>query len=89
MWTYSFSKSSLKFLEQIDREAKERIRARLLELGDYLEGKSQASVDIKRLKGKWDGFYRLRVGRVRVILNFDRQEKVMRVCDIGFRGDIY
>lgn len=64
MWTYSFSKSSLKFLEQIDREAKERIRARLLELGDYLEGKSPALVDIKRLKGKWDGFYRLRVGRV-------------------------
>ena len=89
MWTYSFSKSSLKFLEQIDREAKERIKARLLELGDYLEGKSPASVDIKRLKGKWGGFYRLRVGRVRIILSFDRQEKVMRVYDIGFRGDIY
>jgi len=38
MWTYSFSKTSLKFLEQTDREAKESIKARLLELGDYLEG---------------------------------------------------
>lgn len=89
MWTYSFSKRSLQFLEQIDREAKDRIKAKLLELGDYLEGKSPASVDIKRLKGKWEGFYRLRVGKVRVILSFDRQQKVMVLHDMGFRGDIY
>ena len=89
MWTYNFSKSSLKFLEQVDGETKVRIKTKLLELADYLEGKSPALVDIKRLKGKWEGFYRLRVGKVRVILSFDLQQKAMVLHDIGFRGDIY
>jgi mRNA interferase RelE/StbE len=46
-------------------------------------------LDIKKMRGEWEGFYRLRVGKIRVILtvNFDSSE--LEVYAIGARGDVY
>ena len=53
-----------------------------------LEGKEE-KVDLSKMKGKWKDYYRLRLGRMRVILkiNFERTE--IWVDRIDFRGDVY
>ena len=45
--------------------------------------------DIKRLKGKLRGKYRLRVGSFRVVYLIDEKRKVVVIESIGPRGDIY
>jgi len=53
-----------------------------------LEGKEE-KVDLSKMKGKWKDYFRLRLGRMRVILkiNFERTE--IWVDRIDFRGDVY
>lgn len=49
------------------------------------------TVDLKRLKGKLKGFYRIRVNNIRILFEIQNGEIqiVMIVNDIDFRGDIY
>ena len=46
-------------------------------------------LDIKKMKGNWKGFYRLRVGKNRVIFTVDFNSKEITIFAIGSRGDIY
>jgi mRNA interferase RelE/StbE len=48
-----------------------------------------SDLDIKRLRGEWEGSYRLRVGKVRVVftVNFDSTD--IEIYAVGFREDIY
>ncbi|KAM3103473.1 type II toxin-antitoxin system RelE family toxin [Phormidesmis sp. 146-12] len=41
------------------------------------------------MKGKWEGFYRLRIGKVRLIFTVDIASGDIEVYVIGNRGDIY
>ena len=47
------------------------------------------NVDISKLKGKWEGFYRIRQGKLRVIaeFNFDHTSVFIEVVD--WRGSAY
>ena len=47
-------------------------------------------LDIKKLKGQWDGYFRLRVGQIRVIFTvMDSEIEILLIQDIGFRGGVY
>jgi mRNA interferase RelE/StbE len=48
-----------------------------------------AELDIKKLKGDWDGFFRLRVGKIRIIFTVDSDANELLVYEIDFRGDVY
>jgi mRNA interferase RelE/StbE len=41
------------------------------------------------MKGKWEGFYRVRSGKIRILLSIDIDEKVLYIDRIGFRGDVF
>ena len=41
------------------------------------------------MKGDWQGFYRLRVGKNRIIFKVDFDLKGITIFAIGARGDIY
>ena len=45
--------------------------------------------NIKPLKGKYKGLYRLRVGNYRVIYRLDKEEITILFIRIGHRRDIY
>jgi mRNA interferase RelE/StbE len=47
------------------------------------------NADIRKLKGEWKGFYRLKIGQIRVIFSIDDKNKILKVHEIGFRGDVY
>ncbi|RLG28150.1 hypothetical protein DRN98_09955 [Methanosarcinales archaeon] len=45
--------------------------------------------DIKRLRGKLEGKYRLRVGEYRAVYSVDEKEKTVIIMDIRLRKSIY
>ncbi len=80
-----YSKKAVKFIQSLDRPAKQRIKA-------GIEGlvKSPPEGDIKLMQGFDDGRKRLRIGKYRVIYKYIKDElEILYIMDIGSRGDIY
>jgi mRNA interferase RelE/StbE len=87
-----FRKQAIKFIEKADPETVSRIQDRLNQLRLFVEEQSIipfTELDIKQMKGDWDGFYRLRLGKVRLIFTVDITSNNIEVYAIGNRGDIY
>ncbi len=86
-WKISFSASSLKFIgrEKITEED-------VIEVAKKTILKFQGedlNVDVKKLKGKWTGFYRIRVGKLRIIAEFNFDNLSMFIEVIDRRGKVY
>ena len=47
------------------------------------------NVDIKKLKGIWADFYRIRKGEIRIIVKFDFDNLTVLVEEIDWRGNVY
>jgi len=47
------------------------------------------SVDVRKLKGEWKGYFRIRKGRLRVIFSVDFNDRVLYVERVDFRGKAY
>lgn len=45
--------------------------------------------DVNPMVGEWKGYYRIRVGDMRIIFWLDTQEMTVYVDHIGPRGDVY
>lgn len=88
-----FSKRAVKFLKKLDAQSAEKVRQKILQLQSMLETEGVipfTELDIKKLKGQWDGYFRLRVGQIRVIFTvIDGEIEILLIQDIGFRGGIY
>ena len=46
-------------------------------------------LEVKKLKGKWEGFFRLRVADLRIIFRVDILRKTIFIYHIHFRGKVY
>ena len=81
-----YSKDSLKFLAKMEKAIVDAIKAAIQ--GLTLE---PPKGDIKEMQGYKDGRMRLRVGKYRIIYNYDTDGtmKILYIKDIGTRGDIY
>jgi mRNA interferase RelE/StbE len=47
------------------------------------------NIDLKKLGGEWEGYYRIRKGRLRIIFEPNKNERILFVEKIDFRGDVY
>ncbi len=56
----------------------------ILETSPFYYGKS-----IKRLKGKLEGLYRFKIGKLRIFYVINIKEKIVVITNIDTRGDIY
>ncbi|PIU75488.1 MAG: plasmid stabilization system protein [Candidatus Portnoybacteria bacterium CG06_land_8_20_14_3_00_39_12] len=86
-WRIDGSKNAEKFLEKnqfAQKEADDLIRKAI----HFFEGE-RINIDIKKLKGKWTGFYRIRKGRIRIIAEFNFDNSVVFIEEIDWRGNIY
>jgi mRNA interferase RelE/StbE len=87
-----FRKKAIKFLEKANPEDVENIREQINQLAIAVEELGVipfTELDIKKMKGDWEGFYRLRVGKNRVIFTLDSDSRDIEVYVIGARGDVY
>ncbi|MBE9100448.1 type II toxin-antitoxin system RelE family toxin [Vacuolonema iberomarrocanum] len=88
----NYSKRSVKFLKKLDETNQNRIREKILLLKNSLEQDGIipfSEADIKQLKGNWEGFYRIRVGKIRIIFKIDELSNALLIYDISFRGSAY
>jgi len=87
-----FRSSATKFLEKASLEDIERIREKLNQILSFVEEQGiipLSELDIKKMKGDWKGFYRLRIGKIRIIFSVNLDFSEIEVYAIGTRGDIY
>jgi mRNA interferase RelE/StbE len=87
-----FRKQAVKFLQKANFEDVAKIQSQLNQLLTAIEQQSIipfTELDIKKMKGDWEGFYRLRVGKIRVIFIVDFDSSELEVYTIGARGDVY
>ena len=87
-----FRKNAIKFLEKADIEDAARIREKLNQLLIFVEEQAIipfTELDIKKMKGDWEGFYRLRIGKIRIVLIVDLDSAEIEIYSIGARGDVY
>lgn len=79
-YSIEFDKRAVKFIAKQPQAQKERIFKAISKLPDI--------GDIKALRGH-DGYFRLRVGDYRIIYTVNDTALVIRVVEVGNRGDIY
>ena len=90
-WTIRYHRKAKKFLRRLEDDKRNLLLNKLNELKICLEEGifPVRRFDLKKLKGKWIGFFRLRVGDLRIILRIDIPQKTIFVYHIHFRGAIY
>lgn len=86
-WKVDISKSARKFMAKNHLEEDEILSYLRKVLAAFREQPS--NIDLKKLKGDWDGFYRLRIGKIRIIFSMNFAQKRMFIDRIDFRGDVY
>lgn len=81
-----YSKSAIKFLKHVDKNIFANIKNKI----DGLT-KIPPEGDVKPLQGYSDNYFRLRVGKYRIIFRYLTKTdiKSIMIIDIGSRGDIY
>lgn len=87
IWNVAFSRQAEKFLEKkvISRE----------EVSEFIQGAikrfqgEKINTDIKKLKGEWSGFHRIRKGNIRIIVEFDFDNSSVFIEVIDWRGGVY
>lgn len=87
-----FHNRAVKFLEKLDEKECERIRLKLKSLIGTIEDQGIIpfkELDIKRLEGEWKGFFRMRSGKIRIVFRIDKENDVLLVYEINYRGDVY
>lgn len=81
-----YSRIAAKVISNLDKAIKQRIK-------NGIEGLTEVPPvgDIKMMQGSNPPGYRLRIGKYRVLYEYMnvKEELVVMVKDIGFRGDIY
>lgn len=86
-WTVDFSYDSLDFLSRNNLNEGTVIDKIKLALRKFSGEK--VNINIKKLKGEWEGFYRIRVGKLRIIIEFNFERCQAHVERIDWRGSVY
>jgi mRNA interferase RelE/StbE len=87
VWEIKLSKQAKDFVEQ-ERITDDRILTLIRKFIDYLHGKDE-NIDVKKMKGDWKGYHRIRIGKTRIILKTDFEKRIIFIDRIDFRGNIY
>ena len=85
-WSIEYSKRANDFIEEhgIKDKIKDSINGFILRITG-----SNINIDVKKLKGEWAGYYRIRKGKVRIVLRPDSVTRTIFVDIVDFRGSVY
>ena len=86
-WRLDFSKDSLKFLEKNNLQENFIIEKIKLVLRKF-KGED-ININVKKLRGKWEGFHRIRFGKLRIIAEFRFEDYQVYIEKIDWRGSAY
>ena len=86
MYKIEFLEEAYKEFKKLDRPVQEIIKNKLDILAQNPEILKN---NIKQLKGKYSGLFRLRVGNYRIIYKIDNEKILIVIVRIGHRKEIY
>ncbi|MGQ9498736.1 MAG: type II toxin-antitoxin system RelE family toxin [Desulfotomaculales bacterium] len=86
MYEVRIHRDSLKAYRKLDRELQAKLDVAVEKLRN---DPWRRDLDIKKLHGDFAGYYRLRVGDVRVIYTVDTKAKVIFIDALSYRGSAY
>ncbi|MBO8181629.1 MAG: type II toxin-antitoxin system RelE/ParE family toxin [Archaeoglobus sp.] len=78
------SKRALKELKNIPARDRKTLKDRISKLAFF----PLAHLDVKKLKGM-QNIYRLRIGDYRIIFEYNKDERLVKILKLGKRGGIY
>ncbi len=87
MYRVKYHKQVVKFLQSTQKNVAKKI----IDSFDFLKQNPYENLkrlDVKKLES-YENFYRLRVGKFRVIFSIDNDEILIEVIQAKSRGDIY
>ena len=84
-WNIEYSKRANDFIEE--HGIRERVRESIKNFILKITGLN-INIDVKKLKGEWAGYYRIRKGKIRIILNPSIESKSIFVDVVDFRGNV-
>ena len=90
-WRVRIHRRALRFLEELPSSDRRRVEEKI---GELLEALNRGvlphrRLDIRRLRGEWEGFLRLRVGDLRIIFKLDFDAKTVYIYHIHRRERAY
>ncbi len=86
MYKIEFLEEAYKEFKKLDRPVQEIIKNKLDKLAQNPETLKN---NIKQLKGKYSGLFRLRVGNYRIIYKMYNEKLLIVIVRIGHRKEIY
>jgi len=87
VWKIDLSKQADKFIEKKNIK-EDKLLFLIQKFINYSKGLDE-NVDVKKMKGKWKGYHRIKIGKVRMILKVDFKERQILVDRIDYRGRAY
>ncbi|MDQ7009111.1 MAG: type II toxin-antitoxin system RelE/ParE family toxin [Candidatus Gracilibacteria bacterium] len=85
MYKFIFTKNGKKSFDKLENNYQDRVIKKLTSLKES----EDIFVYLKKLENLLPATHRLRVGNIRIILEFDKTNRSFYVLDAGNRGDIY
>jgi mRNA-degrading endonuclease RelE of RelBE toxin-antitoxin system len=85
-WTIEYSRDADRFIqaEGIQGAVRNQIEGFLRKLRG-----EPVNIDVKKLKGEWKGYFRIRKGKLRIIFSIDNAGRSIYIERVDFRGDVY
>ena len=74
-----------KYLGSLPKPQKERVKTALQQLANA----PTVYPGLIHMAGEWSGYFRIRIGQIRVIFWLDDMADIIYVDYIGSRGDVY
>jgi len=85
-WEIGYSKRAYDFI--LEHGVKDKINAAVTDFILKITG-ANINIDVKKLKGEWAGYYRIRKGKIRIIIKPDNASGSIFVDAVDFRGNVY
>jgi len=73
-WTIQYSDEALKFAER--EKLFDEVRQEIKKL-------------VQKIKRQWSGYYRIRKGKLRIIFAIEKENKIIFIERIDYRGEVY
>jgi len=85
-WKIEYSKRADDFIEE--QGIRDRVKGSVKDFILKITGLN-INMDVKKLKGEWSGYYRIRKGKTRIIIKPHIESKLIFVDIVDFRGNVY
>ena len=85
-WKLKYTNQALKFLEKTSIESIDPTIRKAIEKVIFFEN---TNINIRKMKGKWKKYYRIRQGDLRIIIKFEVEHCTVLIYRVGWRGNVY